>query len=254
VVASHHIVFDRWSASIFARELAAAYEAYSAGAAPTWDELPVQYADYAEWQRERLDGGLLDAQVAYWREALAGVAPLELPIDRLRPAQSSHRGGEVAFAFDATTTAKLQALARRHEASLFMVLLAAFEAFVHRWSGQADIAVAVPVAGRPRPELEGMIGYFANVVVMRGNAADDPTFDAFSPRCAPTPSPRSTTPTCRSRSWSSAWRRDATPAAIRSRRCRSGCATRHRPRSIFQASPSSPSIGRIPPRPGSTSR
>ncbi|MFI4923758.1 MAG: amino acid adenylation domain-containing protein [Vicinamibacteria bacterium] len=179
IVASHHIVFDRWSASIFARELALAYEAFAAGAAPAWDELPVQYADYAEWQRERLDGGLMETQVAYWREALAGVAPLELPIDRLRPAQASHRGGEVAFAIDAATAAKLQALARRHEASLFMVLLAAFEAFVHRWSGQTDIAVAVPVAGRSRPELEGMIGYFANVVVMRGDASDDPTFEAF---------------------------------------------------------------------------
>ncbi len=178
-MASHHIAFDRWSASIFARELAEAYEACASGREPAWPPLPVQYADYAEWQRERLRGGLLEAQLAHWRSALAGLSPPELPADRLRPPRPTHRGGEVSFALDAACANRLRDIARAHDASLFMVLLAAFDVFLARWCGQADIAVAVPVAGRPRAELEPLIGDFANVVVMRADLANDPTFDAL---------------------------------------------------------------------------
>ena len=172
----HHIVTDHWSSAIFSRELAALYEAFQRGLASPLPALPVQYADFAAWQREWLQGPALERRLAYWRGALADLPALELPLDRPRPAVAGARGGRVPFTIDPTLTSALKALALREGATLFMTLLAAFQVLLHRYSGQDDIAVGVPIAGRSRPELEGLIGFFVNTLVLRGDLNGDPSF------------------------------------------------------------------------------
>jgi len=172
----HHIVTDHWSSSIFSRELAAAYEAFDRGLPSPLRALPVQYADFAVWQREWLQGPVLERHLDYWRGALADLPALELPFDRPRPAVASARGGRVRFTIDPTLTFALKALALREGATLFMTLLAAFQLLLQRYSGQDDIAVGVPIAGRSRPELEGLIGFFVNTLVLRGDLSGDPSF------------------------------------------------------------------------------
>jgi len=168
LVVVHHIHFDHWSRSLFAKELMSLYHAQCEGTPPQLPALPFQYADYAAWQRERLEGNHLDSQLAWWRTQLQGAPELlDLPTDRPRPALRSHRGANVEFEVDAPTVAKLRTLAREQGATLFMVLQAAFAVLLHRYSGQDDLCVGTPIAGRNHAELEGLIGFFVNTLVLR---------------------------------------------------------------------------------------
>ena len=146
VVAFHHVATDGWSARIFLRELTEFYQGRLAGAPAVLAPLPVQYGDFAVWQRQWLSGGVLERQLGYWREALSGVPVLELPADRARPRCRSGRGGEIEVTFPAGLVTGLEELGRRQGATLFMVLLAAFQVVLGRWSGQRDLAVGTPAA------------------------------------------------------------------------------------------------------------
>ncbi len=173
----HHVVSDGWSMDVLTREVSAFYEAFSRGAEPRLPELPVQYADFAVWQRAWLSGPTLEAQLAYWRERLAGApAFLELPTDRPRPAAKGHRGGMRALRIGAAAAGELRAFGRREDATPFMTLLAAFSVLLARWSGQADVVVGIPIAGRTRRETEGLIGFFLNTLALRTDLSGDPTF------------------------------------------------------------------------------
>ncbi|MFL6262093.1 MAG: amino acid adenylation domain-containing protein, partial [Thermoanaerobaculia bacterium] len=168
----HHIVADAWSLEVLLRELATLYPAFSAGRPSPLPELPVQYADFALWQRSWLHGDILETQLAYWRERLAGVPVLQLPGDRRRPAVQSFRGAMAPFALPEALSAAVRALAKPRGATVFMVLLAAYEALLARLSGQRGFAVGCPVAGRDRREVEGLIGFFVNTLVLRSSFAD----------------------------------------------------------------------------------
>jgi hypothetical protein len=173
----HHIVSDGWSMGVLIREVGALYAAFSQGRPSPLPELPIQYADYAVWQRDWLKGEVLAKQVGYWREQLSGApAALELPTDRVRPAVQSYRGGQHGFALPGELTASLNGLARREGATLFMVLLAAFTVVLSRWSGQTDIVVGSPIAGRTHRATEGLIGLFLNALALRTDLSGDPTF------------------------------------------------------------------------------
>jgi amino acid adenylation domain-containing protein/non-ribosomal peptide synthase protein (TIGR01720 family) len=164
----HHIVSDGWSMSVLLREFATGYDAYVRGQDLDLPPLTIQYADYAQWQRQWLSGEVLERQLAYWKEQLGSEHPvLELPADRTRPAVQSHRGAKHQVRLPAELTQKLHQLGRQQGATLFMTLLAAFDVLLHRLSGQNDIRVGVPIAGRNRLELEGLIGFFVNTQVMR---------------------------------------------------------------------------------------
>jgi len=166
----HHIVSDGWSLGVLVRELAALYEAFSAGRPSPLPELPIQYADFASWQRSEAQQSLLEEQRAYWTKALAGLPSLlALPTDRSRPAEQSHRGATVPFEVPRALADGLMALSREHDATLFMTLLAAFQVLMHRYTGQADLAVGTDVASRGRTELEGLIGFFVNQLTMRAH-------------------------------------------------------------------------------------
>jgi len=173
----HHIIADEWSMGVLLGDLAALYNAAVAGVPAPLPELPIQYADYAQWQREALEGEALEEQRAYWRRQLAGTPDaLELPTDRPRPPQQSFEGITYGFEVPASIEAGLRRLGRQERATLFMTLLAAFQALLHRYTGRDDIVVGSPVAGRTQPELEGLIGLFINMLVLRGDLAGDPTF------------------------------------------------------------------------------
>ncbi|HST60559.1 MAG TPA: amino acid adenylation domain-containing protein, partial [Longimicrobium sp.] len=173
----HHAIGDGWSLRVLLDELSALHDAYRRGASSPLAPLPVQYADYAAWQREWLRGPVLDAQLAYWRGRLAGAPPmLHLPTDRPRPEVQGHRGASVALEMTGDDAARVAELARREGATLFMVLLAAFGAVLSRWSGQDDVVVGTPIAGRTRPELEGLIGLFLNSLALRTDLSGEPTF------------------------------------------------------------------------------
>ncbi|WP_326763634.1 amino acid adenylation domain-containing protein [Streptomyces sp. NBC_01591] len=172
----HHIVSDGWSEGILARELGELYGAAVAGRPCTLAPLGLQYADFASWQREVLDGPALAGQSAYWRERLAGVRPLELPTDHRRPAERSGRGGTVSFSVPADVAGAARRLAAGQGASLFMSLLAVFQLLMAKYSGQDDIAVGSPAAGRNRAETEDLIGFFVNTLVLRTDLSGDPAF------------------------------------------------------------------------------
>ncbi len=173
----HHIVSDGWSMSLMVREITALYAAYAAGSSSPLPELPVQYADFATWQREELRGELLEAQMAYWRRQLAGLPPaLELPTDRPRSPQQGSGGGLRRVSLPAALVRRVQALGRRQGVTPFMALLAVFQLLLSRYSGQSDLAVGTPVAGRTRQELEGLIGFFVNTLVLRGDLTAGPSF------------------------------------------------------------------------------
>jgi amino acid adenylation domain-containing protein len=173
----HHIIFDGWSLGLFLRELTVLYQAFAAGNPSPLAELPVQYADFAQWQREWLQGEVLESQVAYWKKQLAGTLPvLELPTDRPRPAFATFRGGSLSIALPPRLVEAIRALAQREGASVFMVLLAAFQALMHRYTGEIDILVGTPIANRNRSEIEGLIGYFLNNLVLRTDLSGDPRF------------------------------------------------------------------------------
>ena len=176
LVTFHHIVADGWSMAIFFRELAALYAAFAAGGPSPLPELPIQYADFADWQRRRLAGEHLDRQLDYWRRQLAGVVSLDLPTDRPRPPVQRFEGGKLPFRLPLAPTAGLRELAQRQGASLFMALLAAFSALLARYSGQGDLTVGTYSGNRDRTELEGLIGFFINSLVLRLRLADEPSF------------------------------------------------------------------------------
>ena len=180
----HHIASDGWSMGILVREVAALYAAFAAGRPSPLPELPVQYADFAVWQSSWLQGEVLEREIAYWRQQLAGLPPLlELPTDRPRPAVQSFRGATRPVRLPAGLTGQMEALARREGATLFMVLLAGFQALLARTSGQEDLAVGSPIAGRNRVEIEGLIGFFVNTLVLRGDLSGDRP-EALVPRAA----------------------------------------------------------------------
>jgi len=173
----HHIVSDGWSIGVLARELAAIYEALSAGNQPQLPELPVQYADFAIWQRNWLCGEVLQTQLAYWKQQLEGAPPLlELPADRPRPPIQTSEGATQSLLLSFELTAALKNLSQREDVTLFMTLLAAFKALLYRYTGRTDLLVGSPIANRNRAEIEGLIGVFVNTLVLRTDVSGDPTF------------------------------------------------------------------------------
>ncbi len=182
VVILHHIVTDGWSQGILVTEVAALYNAFVTRAPGRLPELPVQYADFAAWQRSTLTTALLERQVEFWRQALTGApALLELPTDRPRPAVQTFRGGRLTRRLPEPLAQELKATGRREGATPFMVLLAAFQALLSRHTGTEDVAVGTPVAGRSY-ETEKLIGLFVNTLVLRGDLAGDPSFAALLAR------------------------------------------------------------------------
>ena len=177
LVTMHHIVSDGWSMGVLVREVGLLYPALCAHAESPLEELAIQYADYAVWQREWLSGEVLEQQLRYWREQLAGApAVLELPSDRVRPAVQSFRGSDQPFVVSERLTAALKEMSQREGVTLFMTLLAAFKALLYRYTGQADIVVGSPIAGRNFVETEELIGFFVNTLVLRTDLSGDPTF------------------------------------------------------------------------------
>ncbi|HEX8243592.1 MAG TPA: condensation domain-containing protein, partial [Longimicrobium sp.] len=173
----HHIVSDGWSVGVLFRELSALYGARVRGESAALPELAVQYADYAAWQRTHLQGAVLDRQLAWWTEQLSGASPrLELPTDRPRPAVQSHRGAGEAAVFGPELRDRLKALGRGEGATLYMVLLAAFQVLLSKYSGSTDVVVGSPVAGRTRAEVEGLIGFFVNTLALRADLSGEPSF------------------------------------------------------------------------------
>jgi len=172
----HHIVCDGWSLGVLVREMAALYENASSGTPASLPRLPIQYADFAVWQREWLRGDRLEKQLAFWRDGLAGIEPLRLPTDRPRPTRRGSAGGVRPVVVETADVARLQALALQERATLFIVLLAAWEALLGRLAGQDDLAVGTPVANRNHSETAGLIGFFVNTLVLRGDLSGDPTF------------------------------------------------------------------------------
>ncbi|GJG89253.1 hypothetical protein tb265_44340 [Gemmatimonadetes bacterium T265] len=177
VLASHHIALDGWSLGILYRELAAAYDAYRAGADPALPPVRVRFGDYATWQRGRLSGARLDALLGFWRGQLGdAVEPLALPTDFPRPAAPTFAGARETLALGAEASARVRELARRHGATPYMVLLTAYATVLHRYTGRDDVLVGSGSAGRGVRELEGVVGYLNNTLVQRANFAGDPTF------------------------------------------------------------------------------
>jgi amino acid adenylation domain-containing protein len=173
----HHIVGDGWSLGVFHRELAALYGAFTRGAPSPLQELPVQYADYTLWQREYLKGEVLERQLSWWRGRLAGApALLELPTDRPRPPAQTYRGAYEAIELSGELAERLRALGRREGATLYMVLLGAFQVLLGRYSGSEDVVVGSPIAGRTRAGTEELIGFFVNTLVLRTELSGDPGF------------------------------------------------------------------------------
>ncbi|HEY0736310.1 MAG TPA: amino acid adenylation domain-containing protein, partial [Herpetosiphonaceae bacterium] len=185
LLALHHIITDGWSMNILVRELAALYRSFTQPDAPIHlhpegTRLPVQYADYAVWQRQWIADKVLAAELDYWRQQLAGPLPvLNLPLDHPRPAVQSARGGSQTLTLPTDLTDSLKALSRREGATLFMTLLAAFDVLLYRYTGQTDLLVGTPIAGRVRPELEGVVGLFLNTLVIRADLADARSFRAL---------------------------------------------------------------------------
>ncbi|WP_207238183.1 MULTISPECIES: condensation domain-containing protein, partial [unclassified Pseudomonas] len=168
VLVQHHIVSDGWSMQVMVDELVQLYAAFSQGEMPQLPGMPIQYADYALWQRDWMEAGEKARQLAYWRDLLGGEQPvLELPFDHQRPAQQSHRGARLDVPLPAALATDLKALAQAHGVTLFMLLLASFQTLLHRYSGQQDIRVGVPIANRNRVETERLIGFFVNTQVLK---------------------------------------------------------------------------------------
>ena len=176
VATMHHIASDGWSISILVKEVIALYEGYTGNEETVLPGLSVQYADYAIWQRNYLQGELLEAKLGYWKEKLEGVAPLELPADYSRPLVQRSRGATRSFKIDQGLSAKLIALSHEQGATLYMTLLAAFKVLLYRYSGQEDICVGTPIAGRNQQELEGLIGFFVNTLALRSRVSGDMSF------------------------------------------------------------------------------
>ena len=173
----HHVVSDGWSTRVLVREISALYAAFSGGEEPRLAELPIQYADYAVWQREWLSGEVLEEQIGYWKSSLAGAPPLlEIPTDHSRVAGQSARARSHRFALSAEVSRGLRAVSRQEGTTLFMTVLAGWTELLGRWAGQEDVVVGTPIAGRTRQETEGLIGFFVNMLALRADLSGDPTW------------------------------------------------------------------------------
>jgi amino acid adenylation domain-containing protein len=172
----HHIVFDGWSIGVLFREITTLYKTFSTGQPSPLPELPIQYADFAAWQRQGLQGEVLNAQLAYWKQQLKNLPILHLPTDRPRPAVQTFRGAKTSFCVPTHLTKALKALSQKEDVTLFMTLLAAFKTLLYRYTGSEDIVVGSPIANRNRIEIEGLIGFFVNTLVLRTDLSNNPTF------------------------------------------------------------------------------
>ena len=176
-VVLHHIVADGWSTGILVREIKALYESFSRGERSPLSELPIQYVDFAHWQRERFEGEYLEKLIAYWKEQLRGDLPvLELPTDRPRASVQTFSGARQSLVLTKELADELKALSRGEGVTLFMLLLAAFQTLLHRYTGQTDILIGSPIANRNRREIEDLIGFFVNTLVLRTDLSGNPTF------------------------------------------------------------------------------
>jgi amino acid adenylation domain-containing protein len=171
-----HIVSDGWSLGILFHELRVLVDAFARGAPSPLDELPVQYADFAVWQRETMSDAALASQTAYWRKQLAGASDLQLPLDRPRPASPTYHGAQVPILVSTAIRKKLQQVSRSEQVTMHMTLLAVCQALLHRYSGQDDIVVGSPIAGRGSPETERLVGFFVNTLVIRTDLGGRPSF------------------------------------------------------------------------------
>ncbi|MCP4655902.1 MAG: non-ribosomal peptide synthetase, partial [bacterium] len=178
VLNMHHVASDGWSMGILDRELSVLYEALTTGRGTSGlPELPIQYADFAAWQRQWLEGEVLEAQLAYWKEQLAGLrGDLELPTDRPRPHLPTYRGALCRLALPQPLTEALKALSRQEGSTLFMTLLAAWNVLLHTYAQQDDLAVGSPIANRNHSEIEGLIGFFVNTLLLRTHLVGGPTY------------------------------------------------------------------------------
>jgi amino acid adenylation domain-containing protein/thioester reductase-like protein len=174
---THHIISDAWSTGVLIQELAALYKAFLDGKPSPLPDLPIQYADFAVWQRNWLQGEVLESQLNYWKQQLGDApAALELPTDRPRPSIQSDRGAIQSLILSQSLTQALKSLSQQQGATLFMTLLAAFKVLLYRYTGQQDIAIGTPIANRNRTETEGLIGFFVNTLVLRTNLQSNPSF------------------------------------------------------------------------------
>ena len=173
----HHIITDGWSVEVLVGELTALYGAFSAGVPAPLPDLPLQYADYALWQRGHLQGELLEQLLTYWRGRIAGApAVLELPTDHPRNSRQTFQGGQISFQVPPALEKALRALCQQEQTTVFMALLAAFQALLARYTGSSDLVVGSPIASRDRPETAGLIGYLANMLVLRTDLSGTPSF------------------------------------------------------------------------------
>ena len=177
LLAMHHIVSDAWSMGVLIGEVVALYEGYTTGREVALPALPIQYADFAAWQRDWLQGDVLEEQFKYWRQHLGGSLPiLELPTDRPRPALQTYNGSSLSFPLSSELSQSIRSLCKTEGVTLFMTLLAAFKVLLYRYTGQEDVIVGSPIANRHRHELESLIGFFVNTLAMRTDLSGNPTF------------------------------------------------------------------------------
>jgi amino acid adenylation domain-containing protein len=172
----HHIITDGWSNEVLVRELATLYQAFVSGLPSPLAPLPIQYADYALWQREWLRGEILESQIAYWRKQLADIPSLGLPTDYPRLPRHTYQGATLSLELPETLSQSLIALSQQEDVTLFMLLLTAFQVLLMRYTGQTDISVGTPIANRTQAEVENVIGFFVNMLVMRVDLSGNPTF------------------------------------------------------------------------------
>lgn len=176
----HHIIIDGWSKGILFKELSKFYQAFLSNSTVDLPELPIQYADFAVWQRQWLQGEILENQLNYWKKQLTGAPPLlELPTDKPRPATANFRGHSISFQINSELTEKLKLLSQKSGVTLFMTLLAALNTLLFRYSGQDDILIGTPTANRNRQEIEPLIGFFVNTLVLRNSLEGNPTFSGL---------------------------------------------------------------------------
>jgi len=179
----HHIVSDGWSMGVLAREITSLYEAFSNGHAPALPELPIQYADYAIWQQEWLQGKVLEEQLVYWKQRLSGTLPvMELPTDRPRPKIQTYHGALRSFHLSSDLASALKGLGAEQGATLFMTLLAAFKVLLRFYTKQDDVIVGTDISNRNRVEFECLIGFFVNQLALRTDMSGDPTFRSLLER------------------------------------------------------------------------
>jgi amino acid adenylation domain-containing protein len=177
VLVMHHIISDGWSVEVLLQEIALTYKAFRTGTFLPLPNLSIQYKDFASWQRQWLQGEVLQTQLSYWKQQLEGIpAVLQLPTDRPRPSVQTSHGAQQSIELLKTTTEQLKAIARQEGVTLFMLLLAAFQTFLYRYTGQDDIPVGTPIANRNRDEIKGLIGFFVNTLVLRTNLSGNPSF------------------------------------------------------------------------------